>query len=94
MNYRQAIAYAAECAGYGCVPGLENMQDLLGRLGNPQNELVFVHIAGTNGKGSVMNFISTVLTEEGYKPFLNTGNVFRSMENISAKQNWEGLWSL
>ena len=67
MNYQQAIAYAAECAGYGCVPGLENMQDLLGRLGNPQNELVFVHIAGTNGKGSVMNFISTVLTEEGYK---------------------------
>ena len=47
--------------------GLENMRELLGRLGNPQEELAFVHIAGSNGKGSVMNFISTVLTEGGYK---------------------------
>ena len=63
MNYQQALAYAEECGQYGCVPGLENMQELLGRLGNPQEELAFVHIAGSNGKGSVMNFISTVLTE-------------------------------
>lgn len=67
MNYQQALAYAEECGQYGCVPGLENMQELLGRLGNPQEELAFVHIAGSNGKGSVMNFISTVLTEGGYK---------------------------
>ena len=67
MNYQQALAYAEECGQYGCVPGLENMRELLGRLGNPQEELAFVHIAGSNGKGSVMNFISTVLTEGGYK---------------------------
>ena len=46
---------------------LENIKELLARLGNPQEKLSFIHIAGTNGKGSVMNFISTVLTEGGYK---------------------------
>ena len=41
---------------------LENIKELLARLGNPQEKLSFIHIAGTHGKGSVMNFISTVLT--------------------------------
>ena len=84
MNYQQALAYAEECGQYGCVPGLENMRELLGRLGNPQEELAFVHIAGSNGKGSVMNFISTVLTGADIKragifllPSLNIGSVFR-----------------
>ena len=56
-----------ECNTFGVVPGLENIKELLARLGNPQEKLSFIHIAGTNGKGSVMNFISTVLTEGGYK---------------------------
>ena len=46
MNYQQALAYEGECGQYGWVPGLENMRELLGRLGNPQEELAFVHIAG------------------------------------------------
>lgn len=50
MNYQQALAYAEECGQYGCVPGLENMRELLGRLGNPQEELAFVHIAGFERK--------------------------------------------
>lgn len=67
MNYQEALAYMQECNTFGVVPGLENIKELLARLGNPQEKLSFIHIAGTNGKGSVMNFISTVLTEGGYK---------------------------
>lgn len=67
MNYQEALAYMQECNTFGVVPGLENIKELLARLGNPQEKLSFIHIAGTNGKGSVMNFISTALTEGGYK---------------------------
>lgn len=47
--------------------GLTTMTELLKRLGNPQDDLKFVHIAGTNGKGSVLAYLSTVLKEAGYK---------------------------
>lgn len=67
MNYREARAYLQEAAGYGSVLGLENMEEMLKRLGNPQNDLRFVHIAGTNGKGSVLAYLSTVLKEAGYR---------------------------
>ena len=67
MKYQEAMDYIDSCAGYGIVPGLDNIRELLKRLGNPQDKLKFIHIAGTNGKGSVLAFISTILTENGYK---------------------------
>ena len=67
MNYREARTYLQDAARYGSVLGLENMEEMLKRLGNPQNELRFVHIAGTNGKGSVLAYLSTVLKEAGYR---------------------------
>lgn len=67
MNYREAVEYVESLQRYGCVPGLSSIRQLCMRLGNPQNELKFVHIAGTNGKGSVLAYISTVLQEAGYK---------------------------
>ena len=67
MKYQDAIEYIDRCAGYGIVPGLENIRELLNRLGNPQQSLKFIHIAGTNGKGSTLAFISTALMENGYK---------------------------
>ncbi len=51
----------------GIVPGLDSIRELCARLGNPQKELNFVHIAGTNGKGSTSAFISTALTVAGYR---------------------------
>ncbi|MCD7778409.1 MAG: bifunctional folylpolyglutamate synthase/dihydrofolate synthase, partial [Clostridiales bacterium] len=51
----------------GSVFGLKSTRDLAKACGNPQNSLKFVHIAGTNGKGSVLAFISTVLSLAGYK---------------------------
>lgn len=67
MEYREARVYLDEAAKYGSVLGLENMRELLQRLGNPQDDLRFIHISGTNGKGSVLAYVSTVLKEAGYR---------------------------
>lgn len=67
MNYRQAMDYVEEISGYGIVPGLESIRELCGRIGNPQERLRFVHIAGTNGKGSTLAYISTILKCAGLK---------------------------
>ena len=47
--------------------GLENIRNLLKILGNPQNDFKSIHVAGTNGKGSVAAMVSQILMEEGYK---------------------------
>ena len=67
MNYKEAMEYMEEINRYGSVLGLDNMRELCGRLGNPQNDLRFIHIAGTNGKGSVLAYLSTVFKAAGYK---------------------------
>lgn len=67
MNYEEAQKYLEEVQGLGIVPGLETMRELLLELGNPQDDLKFVHIAGTNGKGSVGAYLSYVLAAAGYR---------------------------
>lgn len=67
MNYREAMDYIRQAACYGIVPGLDGIRELCKRLGDPQKDLEFVHIAGTNGKGSVSAFISSVLQCGGYR---------------------------
>ncbi|MDO5410762.1 MAG: folylpolyglutamate synthase/dihydrofolate synthase family protein [Lachnospiraceae bacterium] len=66
MTYEEAKDYLSEISHSGMVFGLETMQQLLARLDNPQEKLQFVHIAGTNGKGSTLAFISTILQCAGY----------------------------
>ena len=53
-------------------PGLERIADLMERLGNPQESLRFVHVAGTNGKGSTCAFLASILQHAGYKTGLFT----------------------
>ena len=67
MNIRDSQIYLERLAAAGMKPGLERMNILCERLGSPQNALNFIHVAGTNGKGSVCAFISSILTEAGYK---------------------------
>lgn len=67
MNYTEARAYLDEMAKHGSVLGLESMKVLLAELGDPQDQLKFVHICGTNGKGSALAYLSTVLKEAGYR---------------------------
>lgn len=67
MTYKEARVYLDEVSKYGSVLGLDTIRELLDELGNPQNDLRFIHIAGTNGKGSVLAYTSAILSEAGYK---------------------------
>ena len=67
MKYQEALEYMESLNRYGIIPGLDSIRRLCGSLGNPQDGLKFVHIAGTNGKGSVLAYVSTVLKKAGLK---------------------------
>jgi dihydrofolate synthase/folylpolyglutamate synthase len=67
MNYLQSREYIKSSEQYGSVLGLQNMQNLMARLGNPQDRLKIIHVAGTNGKGSVIAYLYSVLSKEGYR---------------------------
>lgn len=66
MNYVQTMQYIESLQQFGSVLGLASIQELCRRLNHPQNDLDFIHIAGTNGKGSTLAFITSILQEEGY----------------------------
>lgn len=72
MDYQEALAYIDGVAWFGSRPGLSRVTELLHRLGDPQNRLKFVHIAGTNGKGSCAAMLASVLKTAGYKTGLFT----------------------
>ena len=65
MKYEDAIVFIEECNKFGIVPGLDSVKGLADKLGNPQDGLRFIHVAGTNGKGSVSSFIGTALYKAG-----------------------------
>lgn len=67
MTYKEARDFIDQSNLYGLVPGLETITELLNRLGNPQDKLKVIHVAGTNGKGSTSAFIATILTVAGYR---------------------------
>ena len=67
MTYDRAYEYIEQCNSLGSVPGLDSIEELLHRLGDPQDELKFIHIAGTNGKGSTLAYISTVFKAAGFR---------------------------
>lgn len=72
MNYNEALQFIHESHKFGMRLGLDNIKKLLELLGNPQNNLKIIHVAGTNGKGSTCSFISSILKESGYKVGLYT----------------------
>ena len=67
MNYNECIHYLEEEVGFGSVPGLERIQALCNKLGNPEQKLSVIHVAGTNGKGSAVAMISSILQTAGYR---------------------------
>ncbi|HKM39768.1 MAG TPA: folylpolyglutamate synthase/dihydrofolate synthase family protein [bacterium] len=67
MNWKQALVWLESLGQFGSRPGLVRINKVLNQLGQPQKGLKIVHVAGTNGKGSVATFISSILTESGYK---------------------------
>ncbi len=72
----------------GSIPGLSRTRELLDRMGNPQNKLKFVHIAGTNGKGSTASMLASVFAAAGYETGLYTSpyiNCFHERMQVSGK---------
>ena len=67
MTYNEAIEWMDSRHWSGTGKGIVRSQELLERLGNPQDKLKFVHVAGTNGKGSVCACLSKILTAAGYQ---------------------------
>lgn len=65
MIYQQAIDILTSQGKFYINLGLERVQKMLEILGNPQNKLKFIHVAGTNGKGSVCSMLSAILKERG-----------------------------
>lgn len=69
MNCNEAIEYIHSLEKFGIKPGMERIRALCNALGNPQEKLKIIHVAGTNGKGSTSTMISNILRKSGY----NTG---------------------
>lgn len=89
MNYQEARAFLKEKECLGSVYGLEGIRELLKRLGNPQEQLSCVHIAGTNGKGSTLAFVSAIFIKSGYKTGTYTSPaVFGYEERIQVNGRW------
>ena len=61
MNVTEAVAWIHSITWMGSKPGLERTQQLLELMGNPQDSLKFIHIAGTNGKGSTAAMTASIL---------------------------------
>jgi dihydrofolate synthase/folylpolyglutamate synthase len=67
MTYKEAIDYLAFTSKRGSCLGLSRITQLLERLGNPHKNVKFIHVTGTNGKGSVTKMLSCILNAQGYK---------------------------
>ena len=72
MTLNESLAYIHGLYRKGSVPGLHRMRQMLEKMGNPQKKLKFIHIAGTNGKGSTAAMTASILTKAGYKTGLFT----------------------
>lgn len=72
MDYKEALNFILTKQSLGIMPGLTRIQNLLSKMGNPQDEIKIIHIAGTNGKGTVAKTINNALIENGFKTGLFT----------------------
>ena len=72
MNYSEALEYIHSVEWLGSRPGLSRTQELLAKLGNPEKGMKFIHVAGTNGKGSTCAMLNSILIKSGYKVGLYT----------------------
>ena len=83
MTPNEALEYIHSVCWKGSIPGLGRTRELLEKMGNPQNQLQFVHIAGTNGKGSTAAMTANILRKAGYCTGLYTSPyIFRFHERM------------
>ena len=80
MRYEEAMKYITEVGNFGSNYGLERTYKLLEYMGNPEKNLKFIHIAGTNGKGSTTSMIAEILMGAGYKVGMYTSPFIEEFE--------------
>lgn len=80
MDYQESLKYIEETHKFGIRLGLDNMSKLLELLGNPQDNLKLIHVAGTNGKGSTTAMITKMLNGLGYKVGMYTSPFLEEFE--------------
>ncbi len=89
MSYEEALDYIHHVTWRGSRLGLERTRELLERIGNPHQKLKFVHVAGTNGKGSTCAMLAKTLSLAGYRtglyisPFINRFNERMQIDGVS-----------
>ncbi|MCQ2524835.1 MAG: bifunctional folylpolyglutamate synthase/dihydrofolate synthase [Lachnospiraceae bacterium] len=96
MKYSEALDYLEQLNTRGIKPGLESVKSLAALVGNPQERLRFVHVAGTNGKGSVSTYIASILNKAGYRVgSYETPAVFEETEiiKVNGKNVSKSLWA-
>lgn len=72
MNYEESLNYIHSSSSVFCKPGLERTKELLDALGHPERNMKYIHVAGTNGKGSTSSMLAEILMAEGYRVGLYT----------------------
>ena len=83
MDYKEAIEYIESRGNFSAAPGLERIRELTDALGKPQQGMKFIHVAGTNGKGSCAAMTASVLKAAGLKTGLYTSPyLFRINERM------------
>lgn len=93
MNIESTLKYIHQKSYLGSKPGLSRTLSLLEKIGNPHHKLRFVHVAGTNGKGSTSAFLSSILEKSGYRVGLYTSpyiNVFNERMRINGQNISDG----
>ena len=81
MDYQSALEYISSFGRFGSRPGLERMQWMLERMGRPELGQRFIHIAGTNGKGSTTAFVHNMLQAAGYRVGMYTSPYLEAFTN-------------
>lgn len=93
MNYKEALGFINETNKLGSVLGLKNIEKLLSLLDNPHKKLKYIHIGGTNGKGSTSNYILNILRAGGYEvglftsPHINKINESIAVNGVDISDN-------
>lgn len=80
MNYDEAMSYIHEVGNFGSNYGLERTVKLLDLIGNPHMKSKFIHVAGTNGKGSTTAILAEILKEKGFKVGMYTSPYLEEFE--------------
>lgn len=79
-----ALDYLYSLGMFGIKLGLDNIRSLLEHLDDPHTRYPIIHVAGTNGKGSVCAFLGQIYTQGGYRVGVYTSPILNSSMNVSA----------